>query len=68
MKSSISHQKKKKSFSLLSNAILARDKVFLQLVAISISSLLISFIRYALHIALGQPSQQLRDLSGEHED
>ncbi|KAM4099203.1 hypothetical protein ACJW30_07G138800 [Castanea mollissima] len=38
------------------------------MVAISISSLLISFIRYALHMALGQPSQQLRDLSEEHED
>ncbi|KAL7102045.1 hypothetical protein ACP275_08G095200 [Erythranthe tilingii] len=37
------------------------------LVAIFISSLLVSFTRYAL-TAFGQPSQQLRDAFEEHGD
>uniref|UniRef100_A0A9E7BXD8 Protein PsbN n=9 Tax=Mesangiospermae TaxID=1437183 RepID=A0A9E7BXD8_9ROSI len=38
------------------------------LVAISISGLLVSFTGYALYIAFGQPSQQLRDPFEEHGD
>ncbi|KAM1152114.1 hypothetical protein ACFX15_034110 [Malus domestica] len=38
------------------------------LVAIFLSGLLVSFIGYALYIAFGQPSQQLRDPFEEHED
>jgi len=38
------------------------------LVAISISSLLISFTGYALYTAFGQPSTGLRDPFEEHED
>ncbi|KAL2929516.1 Protein PsbN [Bienertia sinuspersici] len=36
--------------------------------AIFISSLLFSFIGYALYTAFGQPSQQLRDPFEEHGD
>ncbi|PHU11734.1 Protein PsbN [Capsicum chinense] len=36
------------------------------LVTIFISSLLVSFTRYALYTAFGQPSQQLRDPFEEH--
>ncbi|KAJ0734919.1 putative photosystem II PsbN [Helianthus annuus] len=36
------------------------------LVAICISGLLVSFTGYALYIAFGQPSQQLRDPFEEH--
>ncbi|TYJ13842.1 hypothetical protein E1A91_A10G077000v1 [Gossypium mustelinum] len=38
------------------------------LVAISISSLLVSFTGYALYTAFGQPSQQLRDPFEEYGD
>ncbi|KAF6994337.1 hypothetical protein CFC21_011064 [Triticum aestivum] len=38
------------------------------LVAISISSLLVSFNGYALYTAFGQPSQQLRDPFEERRD
>ncbi|KAB2061253.1 hypothetical protein ES319_A10G074000v1 [Gossypium barbadense] len=38
------------------------------LVAISISSLFVSFTGYALYTAFGQPSQQLRDPFEEHGD
>nr|YP_009558854.1 photosystem II protein N [Corallorhiza striata var. striata]AFM83383.1 photosystem II protein N [Corallorhiza striata var. vreelandii]QBA90807.1 photosystem II protein N [Corallorhiza striata var. striata]QBA91094.1 photosystem II protein N [Corallorhiza striata var. striata] len=38
------------------------------LVAISISVLLVSFTRYALYTAFGQPSQKLRDPFEEHGD
>ena len=38
------------------------------LVAISIYGLLVSLTGYALYIAYGQPSQQLRDPFKEHKD
>nr|QYB21111.1 photosystem II protein N [Austrotaxus spicata] len=38
------------------------------LVAISISRLLVSFTGYALYTAFGEPSEQLRDPFEEHED
>ena len=50
------------------NCYIGKGQDFPQLVAISISSLLISYTRYALHMAFGQPPQQLRDLFEEHED
>jgi len=37
-------------------------------VAIFLSSLLVSFTGYALYTILGQPSQQLRDPLKEHRD
>jgi PsbN protein len=38
------------------------------LLAIFVSTLLISFTSYALYTAFGEPSQQLRDPFEEHED
>jgi PsbN protein len=38
------------------------------LVAIFVSSLLVSFTGYALYTAFGQPAQDLRDPFEEHED
>jgi len=38
------------------------------LVAIFVSSLLVSFTGYALYTAFGQPAQALRDPFEEHED
>jgi PsbN protein len=38
------------------------------LVAIFVSSLLVSFTGYALYTAFGQPAKDLRDPFEEHED
>jgi len=38
------------------------------LLAIFVSTLLISFTSYALYTAFGEPSQELRDPFEEHED